>query len=193
MTSNSRHPGRRHPATGTPTSVPACRHGRNSCGGFGSGFLPGTPRRDGRPRGSRAGDRTLALAELKLRQIEDALLDMLLDVHPRRESALDRLLNDLASTGPERSGVVLPQTLPTPNADVAARFARRVESALLAAVVQHHPRRDRALDRLLADVEGCGVHAAAPYAAHGAWVEDGEERRRAEFDAGFDADFDGLG
>ena len=131
------------------------RHGRS-----------GAPLAQAASRPCRMSRRTLALADLKLAQIEDAFLDLLLDAHPRRATALDRLLDD-----------------------VAAASARRIESALLGAVIQRHPRCDRALDRLLCDLEAA---PGAPAAAHGAWVDE-EECRRAEFDITCDNDFDGLG
>src|SRR5690242_1467986 len=53
-----------------------------------------------RPRPWRMSRRTLALADLKLAQLEDAFLDLLLDTHPCRETALDRLMNDLAAADP---------------------------------------------------------------------------------------------
>lgn len=140
-------------------------------------------------RGCRMSRRTLALADLKLRQIEDAFLDTLLDAHPRQKTALDRLLDDLAAAPAAQTSVVVADAVPEPDQEVAAASARRIESSLVAAVIEHHPRRDRALDRLLNDLA-----VAAPAAAHGAWVdEDGEEHRRASYDASFDTDFDGLG
>jgi hypothetical protein len=133
--------------------------------------------------------RTLALADLKLAQIEDAFLDMLLDAHPRRDTALDRLLNDVAAAGPADGSEMAAAALPVADANVAAASSRRIESALLGAVIQRHPRRDAALDRLLGDLD---LGATAPEAAHGAWVDE-EERRQAEFDLACDNDFDGLG
>ena len=142
------------------------------------------------PRACRMSRRTLALAELKLAQMEDAFLDTLLDAHPRRNAGLDRLLGDLAGTDPSA-------VLPKADEAVAGASSRRIESALLAAVVKHHPRRERALDRLLCDLaispaSTDGDSASAPEAAHGAWVGE-EERRQAEFDVCCDNDFDGLG
>jgi hypothetical protein len=130
--------------------------------------------------------RTLALADLKLRQIEDAFLDTLLDAHPRRTTALDRLLDDLASAEPARADAVAAEAVPDPDAQVAAASTRRIESSRLAAVIEHHPRRDRALDQLLNDVEVAGTPVAPP-AAHGAWVDD------AHPDPFCDCDYDGLG
>ena len=156
---------------------------------------PGRHGRSGAPialaasRPCRMSRRTLALADLKLAQIEDAFLDLLLDAHPRRATALDRLLDDVAAAGPERAAAVAEAAAPGPDAAVAAASARRIESALLGAVIQRHPRRDRALDRLLSDLEAA---PSAPAAAHGAWVDE-EECRRAEFDITCDNDFDGLG
>jgi hypothetical protein len=174
-----------------------CRHGRSQTG---TGrrtvqhVIPppaaGGNSQDSRRRGLRMSRRTLALADLKLRQIEDAFLDSLLDAHPRRVTALERLLDDLASVEPARADVVATAAVPAPDADVAAASARRIEASLLAAVIEHHPRRDRALDRLLNDVEVAG-NATAPSAAHGAWVDDDESRARP--DTFCDCDFDGLG
>jgi hypothetical protein len=189
MTSNSNPSGRRHPTTPTHGSAPSRHHGRHGTDN-GVDTMPRSRHHRGRRGG---GGRTLALADLKLRQIEDAFLDALLDSHPRRTSALDRLLDDMAATKSGRSDAVVAANLPTPDPDAATRFGRRVESTLLAAVIEHHPRRDCALDRLLSDVEEAEAESVAPTAAHGAWVDDGEENRRAEFDAGCDADFDGLG
>jgi hypothetical protein len=87
---------------------------------------------------------------------------------------------------------------PELDADAAAASARRIEATLVAAVIERHPRRDRALDRLLADladVPGGDELLTAPAEAHGAWADgdDAEELRRAEFDMRVDNDFDGLG
>ena len=157
----------------------ASRHGRSDApGGAGSATRP-----------FRMSRRTLALADLKLAQIEDAFLETLLDAHPRRTTALDRLLNDIEDAGPEAAAERVGAALPVPDADAAAASSRRIETALLGAVIRRHPRRDDALDRLLCDLD---LAPTAPEAAHGAWVDE-DERRRAEFDVGFDNDFDGLG
>jgi hypothetical protein len=135
--------------------------------------------------------RTLALADLKLAQIEDAFLDVLLDAHPRRATALARLLDDLATAGPADAPELARSALPAPDADVAAATSLRIQASLLGAAIQHHPRRDAALDRLLCDLNVEST-PTAPDAAHGAWVDE-DERQQAEFDLGCDNDFDGLG
>jgi hypothetical protein len=198
MKSNPHRSGRHQTAPAPETLRLACRHGR-----IGSGASIGKPAafepRGANPRGCRMSRRTLALADLKLRQIEDAFLDTLLDAHPRRTTALDRLLEDLAAAGPARAGEVAGAAVPAPDGDVAAASAQRIESTLLAAVIEHHPRRDRALDRLLYDVGvpagagtiGAGDAPTPPDAAHGAWVDEDDCRRAA--DPFYDFDFDGLG
>jgi len=140
-------------------------------------------------RSCRMSRRSLALADLKLAQIEDAFLDMLLDAHPRRATALDRLLDDVAAADPADAPALARAAVPVPDAAVAAASSRRIESALLGAVIQRHPRRDAALDRLLGDLD---LAPSAPDAAHGAWVDE-DERQRAEYDVACDNDFDGLG
>ena len=167
----------RRPAPADPSRIPG-RHGRS-----------GAPAAPQPARSCRMSRRTLALADLKLAQIEDAFLDMLLDAHPRRATALNRLLDDVAAAGPSRAAAVADAATPVPDPAIAAASARRIESALLGAVIQRHPRRDRALDRLLSDLDAA---PSAPDAAHGAWVDE-EECRRAEFDITCDNDFDGLG
>ena len=165
--------------TCTDSPRAASRHGRSGGAGHAAPAA----------RTFRMSRRTLTLADLKLAQIEDAFLETLLDAHPRRTTALDRLLNDIEDAGPEAASERVGAALPVPDADAAAASSRRIESALLGAVIRRHPRRDAALDRLLSDLD---LAPAAPEAAHGAWVDE-DERRRAEFDIGFDNDFDGLG
>jgi hypothetical protein len=177
---NDRHDLAARTESGARTdSSRASRHGRANAAGHG---VPAA-------RPCRMSRRSLALADLKLAQIEDAFLDMLLDAHPRRATALDRLLDDLAAADPAEAPAAARAALPVADADVAAASSRRIESALLGAVIRRHPRRDAALDRLMCDLE---LAPTAPEAAHGAWADE-EDRRRAEFDVACDNDFDGLG
>ena len=177
---NARHDLAPHaPSAHRAESPRAGRHGRSNASGHAATAA----------RACRMSRRSMALADLKLAQIEDAFLDMLLDAHPRRATALDRLLDDVAAAEPADKPAVARAAVPTPDAAVAAASSRRIESALLGAVIQHHPRREAALDRLLCDLD---LAPAAPDAAHGAWVDD-EERQRAEYDITCDNDFDGLG
>ena len=127
------------------------------------------------------------LTDAQLQRLEDKFLDSMLDHHPRRTSALDRLLDDL--TGPAAAPAAVAVAAPvaeTPLAEPVRRIApvfapsKRllIERLLVGAVIDHHPNRERALDRLLDDV------MAAP---------DAEQAERARFDMTCDNDFDGLG
>ena len=118
--------------------------------------------------------RTLVLADVELKRIEDALLDALLDHHTNRDNALDRLLDDMDRLDPDR----VPATtgrggLPAEEKATGVRKAR-IEELLVAAVLDNHPNRNAALDRILDDIEVVS------------------ERQIAQYEMQFDNDFDGL-
>ena len=116
------------------------------------------------------------LSAAALESAEDALFEALLDNHPNRDRALDRLLDDVAATPAARREPALrlvPQFTPE-------RLVL-IEELLVGAVLDSHPRRDEALDRLLDDLAGHRLHRAD------------EERERAAYDMTCDNDFDGLG
>src|SRR5581483_7660557 len=119
----------------------------------------------------------------KLQDMEDRLIAKMLnaDGDPRSDRALDRLLDDIERVRPERvhrhrGRLAHPRAalLHGRVGSVASRL-HRIDDLLVAAVIDRHPNRDGALDRLLDDLS----------------ID--EERERAEFDRGYDNDFDGLG
>jgi hypothetical protein len=122
--------------------------------------------------------RTTTLGDAQLKRVEDALLERLIDAHPNRQTALDRLVDDIA-----RHDVLYihPAPMPVP-APVPESFdnRERVEQLLVAAVVMgNHRNQTRALDRILGEI------AAPPQAA--CFVADPED-----YAAFVDNDFDGL-
>ena len=150
--------------------------------------------RDGRANrgGAARSGRTLNLAELAFERVEDAVIERTLADHPRRDAALDRLLDDMDRLGPALSdaagaSMCHPMPLePSLGRSSAPAFPeqklRRIEQMLVAAVVlEGHPARERALDRLLHDI--------SPNAARTA---DEVEAERARYDMSCDNDFDGL-
>ena len=115
------------------------------------------------------------LSAAALESAEDALFEALLDNHPNRDRALDRLLDDVAAVPARREPAfrLVPQFTP--------QRLVLIEELLVGAVLDSHPRRDEALDRLLDDLAGHRLHRAD------------EERERAAYDMTCDNDFDGLG
>ena len=114
--------------------------------------------------------RTMVLADVELKRVEDALLDALLDHHENRDNALDRLLDDMMRVEVKQDAA---------SADAAADAfgamkVQQVEELLVAAVMDNHPNRHKAIDRFFDDIEAR------------------EARARAEFDMQIDNDFDGL-
>jgi hypothetical protein len=96
------------------------------------------------------------VGEADLRRIEQALLDAILDVHPNRSNALDRLLEDMDAADGADDDTASP-------AGRGAGHSRRqqVEALLQAAVLDTTPAdRNRTLDRLLGDTPDPGIHAA---------------------------------
>ena len=122
--------------------------------------------------------RTVVLADVELKRIEDALLDSLLDTHANRDNALDRLLDDMARVeSTERTATERTSTAgvrPFCDEALGESKVQRIEDLLVAAVMDNHPNRGRALDRIFDDLEAQEQHA------------------RANYDAGVDTDFDGL-
>ena len=123
--------------------------------------------------------RTVALADLGLTRVEDALLDAILDNHRNRDSALDRLLDDMACVDrrhrDEMEAAAGDDDAPALPVDgYAVPKLQRIEQLLVAAVLDNHPNRNRALDRLFDDIEA------------------EEARERAQFDMTCDNDFDGM-
>jgi hypothetical protein len=116
------------------------------------------------------------LSAAELQRLEDTLFDTLLDNHPNCDRGLDRLLDDLTLADDRGQLPARPATRLTPEFNPAALL--RIEEMLVGAVLDSHPRRDAALDRILDDL--CAA-------------EDREEQERAAFDAAYDNDFDGLG
>ena len=149
----------------TRSSIAVDRHGRSSSK---------APRRNGsetklngrRPQSKR----TLVLADVELKKVEDALLDALLDVHVNRDNALDRLLGDIAQVEAKEHA----EAFPFDESVLSESKMQRIEEMLSLAVMDNHPNRARALDRIFDDIEA------------------EEQRARAEFDVRVDNDFDGL-
>lgn len=131
----------------------------------------------GGARRSKRNAGSIVVGEIELKRIEDALLDALLDTHANADNALDRLLEDmelqeaaeresrLAETGGDYAS--LERELATPSK------RSQIEELLVAAVIDNHPRRNQALDRIFADLAATQEEAAL-------------------FDMGVDSDFDGL-
>ena len=83
----------------------------------------------------------------RLEEVEERLLNRALELHPRADGAINRLCDDstalAAAMEHSRRAPLLLRSTATLN---------RMEEMMLEAVVRTHPNRDRALDRLLADV-----------------------------------------
>lgn len=147
------------PEMGSPAGLPT-RHGR--------GVVERSiaHNREGR-KTKRPGGR-IVLADVELKRIEDALLESLLDTHTNRDNALDRLLDDMTRVEAdervtaERSS----RTLAAPSKKA------RIEELLVAAVLDNHPNRSNAIDRIFADLS--------------------IEEEAARHDMSVDNDFDGL-
>jgi hypothetical protein len=118
--------------------------------------------------------RSIVVGEIELKRIEDALLDALLETHANADNALDRLLDDMAAqeaAGRDEMGFDDHASL---EAEMAAPSKRsKIEELLVAAVIDNHPRRNAALDRIFADLTAVQEEAA-------------------RYDMGVDGDFDGL-
>lgn len=144
----------------------------------------GPAARQSEPRPAPAARTPRRLSAAALQAAEDSLLADLLDNHPNADRALDRLLDDMAAAPADDVREEQPQAA-APRRRQSFRLVPQftpdrlalIEELLVAAVVEHHPRRDAALDRLLDDVEAFGV---------------AEERERATYDMTCDNDFDGL-
>jgi hypothetical protein len=120
---------------------------------------------------------SIVVGDVELKRIEDALLDALLETHANADNALDRLLEDmerqeateraerLAESGGDYASLECELAAPSKRA--------RIEELLVAAVIDNHPRRSQALDRIFADLTATHEEAA-------------------RFDMGIDSDFDGL-
>lgn len=133
--------------------------------------------RDGVPRPRRR--LTARIDPARLEAMEDLLFEAVLDYHPNRHAALDRLLADVRrADGPDgnRPAFVAPPPRLPPAPSPA--WLDRIERRLVAVVLDHHPNHDRALDRLLGDLDLARVE---------------DEREQAEFDMQCDNDPDGLG
>ena len=82
----------------------------------------------------------------RLRRVEDALIAAVLDAHPNASPAVDRLLDDLGVADSVRG-------------QTNRRFAsgdciesERVEVRLVGLILDRHPRREAAFERLLSDL-----------------------------------------
>jgi hypothetical protein len=139
------------------------------------------PRKESKSlRSSVASSKPLAVTALrvgasKLQEVEDRLLEQAIDHHPRAEVALDGALDDMAALSAE-----LQRSRRRPLLLRSATNLNRIEDLLLEAIVRTHPNRERALDRLMDDVV-CGE------------IEPHAMEAQAQFEIGFDNDFDGLG
>ena len=115
----------------------------------------------------------------KLEDVEDRLLEQSIDRHPRAEAALDGALDDMAALSAE-----LQRSRRRPLLLRSTTSLNRIEDMLLEAIVRTHPNRERALDRLMDDLDSRGSESVeTPAAVHSA----------TDFDMSFDNDFDGLG
>src|SRR4051794_38764078 len=126
----------------------------------------------------RSGGRPARINPARLEAMEDLLFEAVLEYHPNRPAARARLgAAARRADGPDGGGPRrgAPPRLP---AAPSPAWLDRIERRLVAAVLDHHPNHDRALDRLLADVESAQAE---------------EERERAEYDMRCDNDPDGLG
>lgn len=112
-----------------------------------------------------------------LQRLEDALRGSLLDLHPNRQRAMDRLLRDLEGTGKDERPPAHARRAVSAAACTPERL-RRIEDMLVGAVIDSHPKRNTSLDRLLADLGG-GSATEQPAADH--------------YDATLDKNFNGLG
>ena len=117
------------------------------------------------------------LSAAKLEQMEDALIESLLDVHPNHDRAINRLLHDVDRAERDgRGGVCLPVSVSAP--ENAPGRLLRIEELLVAVVIGRHPKQPQSLDRLLRHLD----------------ERDQKEEQAAGTDrAGWDNDFDGLG
>jgi hypothetical protein len=153
------------PELGAPSAVPC--HGRSAAERSGRHSV-------GAAKRVKRNTRSIVVGEIELKRIEDALLDALLDTHANADNALDRLLEDM-----EQSEAAERETWPSDDyaaleAEMATPTKRsRVEELLVAAVLDNHPRRNQAIDRLFADLVSV-------------------EEEAARFDMTVDNDFDGM-
>jgi hypothetical protein len=91
------------------------------------------------------------IAPAKLEEVEDRLAASLVENHPRRDAALDRVADDATALSAamdeyRRSPLLLRSTA----------NLNQIEDLMLDAIVRTHPHRDRGLDRLLDDIAGDG-------------------------------------
>ena len=86
--------------------------------------------------------------DARMQEVEDRLLARVIETHPHRDEALDRLMYDLLGVDADSGGRTL---MVRPCVSSVARL-RRVEALLVAATVDNHPNRERALDRLIDDL-----------------------------------------
>ena len=119
--------------------------------------------------------RPIVVGEVELQRIEDALFNALLETHANADNALDRLLDDMAaSEAAEREERFESDDYAALEAEMAVPTKRsQIEELLVAAVIDNHPRRNAALDRIFADLTATQEEAA-------------------RFDMTVDSDFDGL-
>jgi hypothetical protein len=119
--------------------------------------------------------RPIVVGEVELQRIEDALFNALLETHANADNALDRLLDDMAaSEAAEREEMFASDDYAALEAEMAVPTKRsQIEELLVAAVIDNHPRRNAALDRIFADLTATQEEAA-------------------RFDMTVDSDFDGL-
>ena len=155
------------PELGSPTTLPC--HGRFAA------ERP-TARREqaaGVAKRMKRTARSIVIADVELKRVEDALLDALLDTHANADNALDRLLGDMEMTeAGERNArtddyAALEAVLARPSKK------SRIEELLVAAVLDNHPNRNAALDRIFDDLQVL-------------------EEEAARYNMSVDNDFDGL-
>ena len=97
------------------------------------------------------------LGEADLRRIESALLEALLDVHAGRANAVDELLAELSSAdGAHDDTNALAQR------DAGQSRRKQIEELLATAVLDTHPDRNRALDRILGELTEGGAGTVPP-------------------------------
>jgi hypothetical protein len=114
-----------------------------------------------------------------MQAIEDQLLDETLDHHPNATAALDTALDDMAALSLE-----LQHSRRRPLLLRSTANLNRIEDLLLEAIVRTHPHRERALDRLLADVAGADEDRERPVELI--------HHEQVAFDGFVDNDFDGC-
>ena len=120
-----------------------------------SSFDPSNARAIGQAAGD-PGAAGSSIDAADLLRIERALLDAILDVHPHRTNALDRLLQDMDAADGAND-----DTTSAADRDAGTSRRKQVEALLVAAVLDTTPAdRSRELDRLLGQTPDPGLHAA---------------------------------